>query len=78
MGVLMIRCPVSGREISTGIKTDRSSFRATPVFFAHTYCGFCRREHQWFARDAWVCEGAAGRGVQRQRRLLKRHANAGP
>jgi hypothetical protein len=29
------------------------------VFFAQTYCSFCRIEHQWFAKDAWVAESAA-------------------
>jgi len=20
-------------------------------------CPFCNREHEWFAKDAWVCDG---------------------
>jgi len=52
----MIRCPVTGREISAGIEADDSRFRASPVFFAKSYCAFCRIEHEWFAKDAWVCE----------------------
>jgi hypothetical protein len=59
MGIVMIRCPATGREISTGIKVDRPQFEATPVFFAQTYCQFCRAEHQWFAKDAWVEEPSA-------------------
>jgi hypothetical protein len=59
MGIVMIRCPATGREISTGIKVDRSSFECSPVFFAQTYCHFCCCEHQWFAKDAWVEEKAA-------------------
>jgi hypothetical protein len=60
MGVVMIQCPNTGREISTGIETDRTSFNATPVFYARTYCRFCRAEHDWFARDAWVCDAPQG------------------
>jgi len=60
MGVVMIKCPRSGREISTGIKADRATFNATPVFFAVTYCSICRTTHEWFAKDAWVCEPAGG------------------
>jgi len=56
MGRVMIACPVTRREISTGIEADPSTFNATPVFFADTYCPFCRSVHQWFAKDAWVCE----------------------
>jgi hypothetical protein len=54
MGVLMIRCPETGREIPAGIDVDHSSFRSSAVFFSRSYCTFCRTEHEWFARDAWV------------------------
>ena len=59
MGIVMTRCPATGREISTGINVDRPRFECSPVFFAQTYCPFCRSEHQWFAKDAWVKESAA-------------------
>jgi hypothetical protein len=36
MGIVMIKCPQTGRAIPTGIKTDRESFGAQPgVFRAH-------------------------------------------
>ena len=60
MGAVMVRCPETGRDISTGIVTDRKSFEATPVFFARVYCPICRTEHEWFAQDAWVCEPETG------------------
>jgi hypothetical protein len=56
MGAVMIRCPETGQDIPTGIVTDRKSFEATPVFFARAYCPICRTEHEWFAKEAWVCE----------------------
>jgi hypothetical protein len=56
MGTVMIRCPESGRAISTGINADRASFEATPVFFARVDCPICQVAHEWFAKDAWVCE----------------------
>ena len=56
MGRLMIRCPVTGQEISAGIEADDSRFRSSPVFFSRSYCAFCRTEHELFAKDAWVCE----------------------
>ena len=34
----------------------RKSFDATPVFFARVHCPICRSEHEWFAKEAWVCE----------------------
>ena len=57
MGPVMIRCPNAGREIPTGIVADRESFNAAPVFFARVKCPACRSEHEWFAKEAWVCEG---------------------
>jgi hypothetical protein len=59
MAAVMIRCPETGREIPTGIVTDRESFEATPVFFARVLCPICRTEHEWFAKEAWLCEPAA-------------------
>ena len=56
MGIVMVKCPGTGRDISTGIVADRASFNATPVFFARVYCPMCRTEHEWFAREAWVCD----------------------
>jgi len=68
MGVVMIKCPKTGREISTGITTDRVRFNSTPVFFASTYCPICRATHEWFAKDAWVCESAP-RAPEHMRRI---------
>ena len=56
MGTLMIKCPNTGCEISTGIQTDRFTFRHTPVFFARTLCPICQTQHEWFAKSAWVRE----------------------
>ena len=56
MGMVMIKCPETGRDIPTGMVADRASFRATPVFFARALCPFCRAEHEWFAQQAWVCD----------------------
>src|SRR6266849_6134866 len=56
MGLVMVKCPGTGRDISTGIVADRASFNATPVFFARVYCPICRTQHEWFAKEAWVCD----------------------
>jgi hypothetical protein len=59
MGIVMIKCPHTGRDISTGIVADRDSFNAAPVFFARVHCPMCRTEHEWFAKEAWVCDEVA-------------------
>jgi hypothetical protein len=38
------------------MEVDATSFSATPVFFARSYCPLCRTEHEWFAKEAWVCD----------------------
>ena len=60
MGIVMIQCPATGRAIATGIAVDRETFNATPVFYSQVFCPFCRTEHQWFAKEAWVDEPCSG------------------
>ena len=55
MNMLIIRCPKTGRAISTGREVEIAAFRSTPVFFSRTYCPLCHVTHEWFAQDAWVC-----------------------
>ncbi len=56
MGMVVVRCPQSGRAIATGIKADRDSFRRSTVFFGRTRCPICDTDHAWFSREAWVAE----------------------
>jgi hypothetical protein len=58
MAIIMIRCPQTGREIPTGYEADPALFLEMPVFFGRSHCPFCRTEHEWFAKEAWVCESA--------------------
>jgi len=53
LGIIMIKCPQTGRAIPTGIKADRESFRCSAVFFARTHCSICQTNHDWFAKEAW-------------------------
>ena len=59
LGTVMVKCPDTGCDIATGIIADRESFSTTPVFFARVYCPACRIEHEWFAKEAWVCDAEA-------------------
>lgn len=63
MGTVLIKCPQTGRVISTGIRADRESFRCSAVFFARTLCPICRTNHEWFSREAWVGEVRGERGA---------------
>src|SRR5262245_55351709 len=64
MGAVMVRCPETGRDIPTGLVTDRKSFDATPVFFGRVHCPICLTEHEWFAKQTWV-RGRAAPAAQR-------------
>jgi hypothetical protein len=59
MGVVMIRCPATGRAVATGIEMDLAKFRRTAVFFSRSYCPYCRTHHEWFAREAWIEEATS-------------------
>jgi hypothetical protein len=37
---------------------DTAEFQRAPVFFSRVQCPVCEREHEWFAKDAWVCDWA--------------------
>jgi hypothetical protein len=66
MGVIMIRCPQTGRDISTGVEMDTVEFQRAPVFFSRVQCQECDREHEWFAQDAWVCDDPDATPAARQ------------
>jgi hypothetical protein len=70
MGMIMIRCPQTGRVVPTGIEADRERFRSSTVFFARTLCSVCNTNHEWFAKEAWVCEPRAERRMPRSIRNL--------
>jgi hypothetical protein len=71
MGVLMIRCPETGRGIQTQYALAPEQFRTMPVFFGRSYCSICRAEHEWFARDAWVDEHLVESGGSHPRTPLR-------
>jgi len=76
VGVVMIICPETGYEISTGMETDQSTFSHAPVFFARTYCPVCRTQHEWFAKDAWVDEPKRRTGSKIRRPHLRHSEHA--
>ena len=52
MGVILVTCPKTGREFSTGIQIDRSSFAAIPDVATHSRCPHCGEEHHWRKGEA--------------------------
>jgi hypothetical protein len=54
MGSVMIRCPSTGRSVSTAIETEPSVFRRLPKLSARMTCPACGQEHVWLTSSAWL------------------------
>jgi hypothetical protein len=52
MGVLVIKCQVTGREFSTGIQTDADSLAKMRNEVSSARCPYCLTEHSWRPLDA--------------------------
>jgi endogenous inhibitor of DNA gyrase (YacG/DUF329 family) len=53
--MITIKCPSSGRAVSTGI--EMSSIEQLPTVTATTVCSVCGRVHEWTKDDAWLADG---------------------
>jgi hypothetical protein len=55
MGVLLITCPVTDKEFSTGLEIDRGDVSMLPDVESEALCTFCEHVHRWRPRQArWV------------------------
>ena len=45
MGALFFVCPTTGREVSTGIEIDPTSYRGLPTEFTEITCPVCNETH---------------------------------
>jgi hypothetical protein len=54
MSMVMIRCPVTGRPVSTAIETEPATFRKLPRVAGHMHCPACERDHTWTISSAWL------------------------
>ena len=53
MAVVVIMCPPTGKQVSTGIRMDRITFDALPGGRQYrSHCWHCGREHSWSKRWA--------------------------
>lgn len=56
MGVLMLTCPATGREFSTGIHVEEDSFRRLPDTITNAQCPHCGALHIWRTREARLAD----------------------
>jgi hypothetical protein len=55
MGALMLNCPTTGRDFSTGINLDQDTFRKLPNTVTKARCPHCGSTHRWWTHEArWV------------------------
>jgi hypothetical protein len=54
MSSVMIRCPATGRAVSTAIETEPSVFRKLPRVVAFMHCPACAQDHAWTVSCAWL------------------------
>jgi len=54
MSSVMIKCPNTGRAVSTAIETEPSVFRQLPKIASRMMCPACGQEHVWMTGSAWL------------------------
>ena len=54
MGVIMIQCPATGRNVSTGI--EMLAVDQLPTVKAETVCPACGSVHEWTKKEAWLAD----------------------
>jgi hypothetical protein len=52
MGVLLITCPNTGKEFSTGIQADRDTASVLPKVTMTARCPHCQLDHDWDVGEA--------------------------
>jgi len=53
-GVVMVKCPATSRELSTGVEMDAAMFERLPDIRSRIKCPVCNLDHDWSTRDAWL------------------------
>jgi hypothetical protein len=56
---VVVACPITGREVPTGIVTDITSFANLPKGDAQFSCPACGQSHKWTRSDARLAHSLA-------------------
>lgn len=60
MALVMIKCPQTGGQVSTGIETDVATFERLPDADAQLNCPQCGQVHVWRKADAALVDAPSG------------------
>jgi hypothetical protein len=56
MGLLMLRCPATGRGFDAGVDANEATFKPLPDTIRTARCPHCGGEHSWRPSDARVLD----------------------
>jgi hypothetical protein len=56
MAALMIRCPITGKSISTGIEVSAEQLGQLPDVRSLAHCSHCGTAHEWNIKEAWLAD----------------------
>jgi hypothetical protein len=56
MAALMIKCPVTGKIISTGIEVSAEQLGQLPGVRSTAHCPHCGTAHEWNVNEAWLAD----------------------
>jgi len=59
MGFIAMYCPRTGREVSTGVESDRDAFQKLRPIVSRMKCPACGSEHVWSKATARLVETPA-------------------
>jgi len=51
---VMIRCPVTGRTVPTGLTADPRTWKDRPIGLNRMPCPECKQTHAWSKNDAYL------------------------
>jgi hypothetical protein len=54
MGVIVLRCHMSGKEFSTGIETAETDIKSLPDVLTSSRCPDCKLEYRWWTHEARI------------------------
>jgi hypothetical protein len=54
IGIVMVRCPATGRDLSTGVEMDAATFERLPEIRSRMKCPACGIDHTLSTHEAWL------------------------
>jgi hypothetical protein len=54
MSEIVIRCPIAGVAVQTGLTTQTIVFSSLPDTAFQLRCARCKKVHRWKPKDTWV------------------------